>query len=218
MLVLRTAFVSLALLTSFILAVSDYTKSENQTPELQILWKEAQKKNVALDPSKIYTFRQRDKPFWSSHTRVVVGHLFKEDENDDDKKWEFQAFWFALGLHEDTRSQMDQIYGGKCIPKSGQWECRNGNVFNFKGKVNIKEWTEVREVVGNTADAIITKNDCYNLITNNCKTFASKLTKKITVDTPAGQTSLEDPVDIGEVEFDGDDDEQYQGDDGEGDD
>ncbi|KAL8767654.1 MAG: hypothetical protein Q9209_005913 [Squamulea sp. 1 TL-2023] len=89
---------------------------------------------------------------------------------------------------------MDQIYGGKCIPKSGQWECRKGNVFKFKGKVNIQEWTEVREVVGNEAE-----NDCYNLITNNCKTFASKLTKKITVDTPAGQTALEDPVDIGEV-------------------
>ena len=71
-----------------------------------------------------------------------------------------------------------------------------------------------------TADALITKNDCYNLLTNNCKTFANQLTKKITVETPAGQTALEDPVDIGEVEFDGDGSEQYEGDDGneEGDD
>lgn len=31
----------------------------------------------------------------------------------------------------------------------------------------------------NVADALITKNDCYNLATNNCKTFASKLAKRI---------------------------------------
>ena len=146
MVILRDALICLSLFISFILAITDYTDPANQTPALQVLWKETQKRCVTMEINKVYSFRQKDVDKITSHTRLVVGHIFKDDEDDDGELWDFQAWWFDLVFIQ--KRPFDSIWGGKCIDRNGEWECRDGNVFKFKGEVDIQMFQEIDTVVG----------------------------------------------------------------------
>ncbi|KAL8923861.1 MAG: hypothetical protein Q9172_002949 [Xanthocarpia lactea] len=145
-------------------------------------------------------FRQRDDASFTAHTRLVVGHIWKDDEEDDSELWHFEAYWFDMRY--TVKRPTDPIWGGKCQTHNGEWVCRDGNVFKFKGETSILRFDRIEEIVGDegrmssparllphpftdrvhiidVADALITKIDCYNLAFNNCKIFASRLARRI---------------------------------------
>ena len=136
----------LSLLLTLVLAVTDYTQTENQTPELQVLWKETQKRCVTMELNKVYAFRQRYDQSLTAHTTLVVGHIFKDDEDDDSELWDFEAFSFDLVYIKNR--PLDGIYGGKCINRANEWECRDSNTYKFKGEVDVARWERVEQVVG----------------------------------------------------------------------
>ncbi|KAL9044281.1 MAG: hypothetical protein Q9214_002569 [Letrouitia sp. 1 TL-2023] len=200
MVVLRTTLVYLSLFISLILAVTDFTLPENQTPALQVLWKETQKRCVTMELNKAYAFRQKDTDKISSHARLVVGHIWKDDEDDDSMPWDFEAYWFDM-VFRQTRP-FDHIWGGQCLTRNSNWECREGNKFKFSGEVQIQQFEDIDDIVdavGDQAQAIITKNDCYSLLTNNCQLFARNLGKRITKvppQAPPPQPAVQPPIDM----------------------
>ncbi|KAL8913040.1 MAG: hypothetical protein Q9171_002108 [Xanthocarpia ochracea] len=177
MLLLGRRLFYLSYLISAILAVTDYSNPQFQDATLKVLWAECQKHCVNMEVNKIYAFRQRDDASFAAHTRLVVGHIWKDDEEDDSELWTFDAYWFDMRY--TMKRPTDAIWGGKCQTNNGEWECRDGNVFKFKGETRILRFDRIEEIVGDEADALITKNDCYNLAFNNCKIFASRLAKRI---------------------------------------
>ncbi|KAL8728667.1 MAG: hypothetical protein Q9166_005231 [cf. Caloplaca sp. 2 TL-2023] len=183
MLVFRTTLVCLSFLISLILAVTDYSDPQFQDDNLKPLWAACQKACVTMEVNKIYAFRQRDDASYTSHTRLVVGHIWKDDEEDDSELWTFDAYWFDMRY--EIKRPTDRIWGGKCSNDNGNWQCQEGNVFKFKGEVDIARFDRVEWAVSFEAAALIAKNDCYNLATNNCKTFASKLARNIQKPPPA---------------------------------
>ncbi|KAI4162422.1 MAG: hypothetical protein LQ342_003988 [Letrouitia transgressa] len=228
MVVLRTSLIYLSLFISLIFAVTDFTQPENQTPALQVLWKETQKRCVTMELNKAYAFRQKDTDKISSHARLVVGHIWKDDVDDDSVPWDFEAYWFDM-VFRQTRP-FDHIWGGQCLTRNSNWECRDGNKFKFSGEVQIQQFEDIDDVVDAVADqgksdpvssvirfassqnyvrladrvmyvaqAIITKNDCYSLLTNNCQLFARNLGKKITKvppQAPPPQPPIQPPIDM----------------------
>ncbi|KAI4210649.1 MAG: hypothetical protein LQ351_006528 [Letrouitia transgressa] len=126
--------------------------------------------------NRLYAFRQRDDSSFTSHTRLVVGRISKEDEDNDSQPWDFEAYWFDLV--KDVTRPLDMIWGGKCETRSRAWTCKEGAKYKFKGEVDLQRFGVIEEV-GDEAEALIAENDCYNVATNNCKTFASKLAKRI---------------------------------------
>ncbi|KAL9611038.1 MAG: hypothetical protein Q9167_004285 [Letrouitia subvulpina] len=228
MVVLRTILAYLPLFISLVLAVTDFTKTENQTPALQVLWKETQKRCVTMELNKAYAFRQKDNDKINSHARLVVGHIWKDDEDDDSVPWDFEAYWFDMVFRQHR--PFDHIWGGECITRNSNWECREGNKFKFSGEVQIQQFEDIDDIVDVIGDegksdsisfivhfasrrndiwlanhttceaqAIITKNDCYSLLTNNCQLFARNLGKKITKvppQAPPPQPPIQPPVDM----------------------
>ncbi|KAL8717257.1 MAG: hypothetical protein Q9181_008344 [Wetmoreana brouardii] len=177
MVILRTGLIYLSFLISFILAVTDFTDPAHQTDALKVLWQETQKRCAIMELNKIYQFRVRTDESITAHTQLIVGHIWKEDEEDDDEPWDFQAYFFDMVY--TPKRPTDGIWGGKCRTRAGEWMCQEGSVYKFKGEVSIHQWYRVDDVVGDEAQALITQNDCYNIATNNCKRFASKLARKI---------------------------------------
>ncbi|KAL8781661.1 MAG: hypothetical protein Q9213_005903 [Squamulea squamosa] len=177
MLVLRTGLLYLSYLITVILAVTDYADPQFQDANLKVLWAECVKRCVRMDPDRIYSFRQRDDTSFTSHTRLVVGHIWKDDINNDAELWTFQAYWFDMVFEGDRWT--DAIYGGKCKTRQRPWQCQEGAVYKFKGTVDILRFDTVSDVVGDEAQALIDANNCYSLVTNNCKQFASKLAKRL---------------------------------------
>ncbi|KAL8946358.1 MAG: hypothetical protein Q9222_007234 [Ikaeria aurantiellina] len=150
---------------------------------------------------KTYAFRQRDTAKVTAHTRLVVGHIFKEDPNDDTQKWDFEAYSFHMVLAREGRRPLDDLYGGRCEQVSGSWDCRDSALYKFKGEVGIQYFEEIDEQIQGEAQALIDQNNCYSLLTNNCKQFASKLFKRIEGTTPAGsQPAIGQPFDM-QVQF-----------------
>ncbi|KAL8738853.1 MAG: hypothetical protein Q9190_007932 [Brigantiaea leucoxantha] len=151
-----------------------------------------------MELNKIYQFRQRDTASVTAHTRLIVGHINKADVDDDSQPWDFEAFNFQLVLDKTAPHWYDDIYGGKCLQISRSWQCRDGAVYKFKGEVDIQNWEEVQLVVGDQAQAIIDRNDCYSLLTNNCKQFASKLATQIAKppNAPTGGEGSAQPFDM----------------------
>lgn len=68
---------------------------------------------MTLELNKIFRLRQKDQNKIAFHARLVVGHIWKDDEDNDVEPWDFQAHYFDLGLVENRPS--DQVWGGKCI-------------------------------------------------------------------------------------------------------
>ncbi|KAL9607470.1 MAG: hypothetical protein Q9167_007617 [Letrouitia subvulpina] len=174
--IFKLFFFYLTVFSPLILAITDYTKAENQTPTLQKIWAAAQKRCYTMQVNKLYAFRQRDDSRITAHTRLIVGHIFKENVDDDNQPWDFQAQQFHLV--KDVNNPLDAIWGGKCKRLFSAWTCREGAVFKFKGEVDLQRFGEIQQVA-DQAQALIDDNDCYNVATNNCKTFASKLAKKV---------------------------------------
>ncbi|KAL8707603.1 MAG: hypothetical protein Q9220_007390 [cf. Caloplaca sp. 1 TL-2023] len=157
-----------------------------------------------MELNKIYQFRVRTSKAIDAHTQLVVGHINKDNEDDDAELWDFQAYFFDL-IFDDQRP-LDFIYGGKCKNRSGTWICQEGSVYKFKGVLQMQQWSRVDIVVGEESDALIRGNDCYNIGTNNCRTFARKLSKKI-ANIPDQEPEPEvEPFDM-EIRFDLDDSE-----------
>ncbi|KAL8782367.1 MAG: hypothetical protein Q9213_005445 [Squamulea squamosa] len=134
-----------------------------------------------MELNKIYAFRAKNEDKLNTHTRLVVGHIWKDDVDDDDEKRDFQAYYFDMQFI--AKRPTDAIWGGRCITTSNEWQCREGNVFNFAGEVgmglDVEYFEDVLEVVGDEAQALITKHNCYNLAWNNCNIFARRLAKRI---------------------------------------
>ncbi|KAL8983236.1 MAG: hypothetical protein Q9177_005031 [Variospora cf. flavescens] len=177
MLLFRILLIYVACFISLIAAVADYTKPEHQTKTLQVLWKETQDRCVTMELDKFYQFRQKDVARVTSHARLVVGHIWKDDVDDDNERWDFRAWWFAMAYVQ--RRPYDHIWGGKCVTRNVEWECREADVYKFAGEVEMHEFDDIVDVVGAEADTLTFKNDCYNLATNNCQTFAKNLARRM---------------------------------------
>ncbi|KAL8881607.1 MAG: hypothetical protein Q9198_001220 [Flavoplaca austrocitrina] len=147
MLLLKPILIYLSYPISLILAVTDYSDLQFQDATLKVLWAECQKRCVNMEVNKIYAFRQRDDASVTAHTRLVVGNIWKDDKDDDDELWTFQAYWFDMRF--TMKRPTDAIWGGKCQTNNGEWTCREGNVYKFKGETSILRFDRIEEVVGN---------------------------------------------------------------------
>lgn len=142
--IFKLFFFYLAIFSPLIVAITDYTKPENQTPALRTLWAAAQKRCYTMQLNRLYAFRQRDDSSFTSHTRLVVGRISKEDEDNDSQPWDFEAYWFDLV--KDVTRPLDMIWGGKCETRSRAWTCKEGAKYKFKGEVDLQRFGVIEEV------------------------------------------------------------------------
>lgn len=146
LLLLKTGLLYFTYFISAVLAVTDYTNATYQDDGLQVLWAECRKRCVNMEVNNIYAFRQRDDAALIAHTRLVVGHIWKDDKADDEELWTFQAYWFDMRF--TMKRPTDAIWGGKYQTNNGEWTCQEGNVYKFKGETSILRFDRVEQVVG----------------------------------------------------------------------
>ena len=149
MIILRIVLIQLCL-ASTIFAVLPYHLKENQELTLRRLWDACRKKCFTMELNKVYAFRVKNEDKLYTHTRLVVGHIWKPDVDDDNQRWDFEAYYFDMRF-TGTR-YTDQFWGGKCYTDSQTWECKEGNAFKFAGEVgmgvDVEYFEDVQEIIG----------------------------------------------------------------------
>lgn len=149
MIIFRIVLIQLCL-ASTIFAVLRYDLKENQELTLRALWAACRKKCFTMELNKVYAFRVKNEDKLNTHTRLIVGHIWKPDVDDDNQRWDFEAYYFDM--RATGKRYTDRFWGAKCFPEANTWECKEGNVFKFAGEVgmgvDVEYFHDVEEIIG----------------------------------------------------------------------
>ncbi|MCJ1390282.1 hypothetical protein MMC18_003140 [Xylographa bjoerkii] len=148
---------------------SPHTSPSNQ-PGGTANYKAAQKHAKGqLQLDHTYAFNKGDR---LSHTVLVVGKVVRNAAGELD----FEATGFDITKYPKGKLNPKSYYGAICTTRTHEeWVCDAAKRYTFLGETQQLTQVEISEHAG----AITEGNNCYNIATNNCKTWANKLWKDI---------------------------------------